>query len=182
MQFWTRTFVMRRGRRYPTTERYTLADVDAIEAECPDVTGVLPWKVFRYGSLFFLGSLGFMSVGIRLWKNSGTVLAVFVFLFMLATFFRARLETLLGASGCNTLFFVSLGCISLLLLFIAWRQRESPKHGLVYVGMVAWFLLSVALSRDAKRYDFFIIVQIKCKASESLETKRTSMTRLEKQS
>lgn len=72
--------------------------------------------VFRYGSLFFLGSLGFMSVGIRLWKNSGTVLAVFVFLFMLATFFRARLETLLGASGCNVIFFSSLAGISLLLL------------------------------------------------------------------
>ena len=36
--------------------------------------------VFRYGSLFFLGSLGFMSVGIHFWKNSGTVLAVFIFL------------------------------------------------------------------------------------------------------
>ena len=44
VQFWTRTFVMRRGRRHPTTERYTLADVDAIEAECPGVTGVLPWN------------------------------------------------------------------------------------------------------------------------------------------
>ncbi|MDE0425121.1 MAG: hypothetical protein OXN25_09650 [Candidatus Poribacteria bacterium] len=30
--------------------------------------------VFRYGSLFFLASLGFMSISIRLWKNSGTVL------------------------------------------------------------------------------------------------------------
>ena len=76
--------------------------------------------VFRYGSLFFLGSLGFISAGIYLWKNKGTVLAVFIFLFMLTTFFRARLETLLGAYGCHILFFASLGCISLLLLFIAW--------------------------------------------------------------
>ena len=44
VQFWTRTSVRRRGRRYPTTERYTLVDADAIEAECPDVTGVLPWN------------------------------------------------------------------------------------------------------------------------------------------
>ena len=112
--------------------------------------------VFRYGSLFFLGSLGFISVGIHLWKNNGTVLAVFIFLFMLATFFRARLETFLGASGCQILFFVSLGCISLLLLFIAWRQGELPEQELIYVGMAAWFLMWVALSRDAKRYDFFI--------------------------
>lgn len=112
--------------------------------------------VFRYGSLFFLGSLGFISAGIHLWKNNGTVLAVFIFLFMLATFFRARLETFLGASGCQILFFVSLGCISLLLLFIAWRQGEVPEQELIYVGMAAWFLMWVALSRDAKRYDFFI--------------------------
>ena len=112
--------------------------------------------VFRYGSLFFLGSLGFMSVSIRLWKNSGTVLAVFVFLFMLATFFQTLLGTLLGTMGCNILFFTSLGCMALVLLFIAWRQREAPKQELIYIAMAVWFLLWVSLSRDAKRYDFFI--------------------------
>ena len=112
--------------------------------------------VFRYGSLFFLGSLGFMSVSIRLWKNSGTILAVFIFLFMITTFFQVRLETLLGTTGCRILFFISLGCISLLLLLIAWRQRESLTHELVYVAIVIWFMLWGALSRDAKRYDFFI--------------------------
>ncbi|MCY3550780.1 MAG: hypothetical protein OXH39_10020 [Candidatus Poribacteria bacterium] len=122
------------------------------ELETPDYR----YWVFRYGSLFFLGSLGFMSVGIHFWKNSGTVLAVFIFLFMLSTFFQARLETLLGTMGCSILFFTSLAGISLVLLFIAWRQRESPTYELVYVAMAIWFLLWVALSRDAKRYDFFI--------------------------
>lgn len=122
------------------------------ELDTPDYR----YWVFRYGSLFFLGSLGFISAGIHFWKNSGTVLAVFIFLFMLSTFFQARLETLLGTSGCNILFFISLEGISLVLLFIAWRQRESPKQELVYVAMAIWFLLWVALSRDAKRYDFFI--------------------------
>ena len=42
VQLWIRQSVRRRGRRYPTTERYTLGDAYAIEAECPDVTGVLP--------------------------------------------------------------------------------------------------------------------------------------------
>ncbi len=112
--------------------------------------------VFRYGSLFFLGSLGFMSISIHLWRNNGTVLAVFIFLLMLSTFFRARLDTFLGASGCQILFSASLGGIALLLLFIAWRQRESPTHELVYIAMAAWFLLWVALARDARRYDFFI--------------------------
>lgn len=122
------------------------------ELDTPDYR----YWVFRYGSLFFLGSLGVISVGIHFWKNSGTVLAVFIFLFMLSTFFQARLEALLGASGGNILFFISLAGISLVLLFIAWRQRESPTYELVYVAMAIWFLLWVALSRDAKRYDFFI--------------------------
>ena len=42
VQLWTRQSVRRRGRRYPTTERYTLGDAYAIEAECSEVTGVLP--------------------------------------------------------------------------------------------------------------------------------------------
>ena len=122
------------------------------ELETPDYR----YWVFRYGSLFFLGSLGLIRVGIHFWKNSGTVLAVFIFSFMLSTFFQARLEMLLGTTGCSILFFTSLAGISLVLLFIAWQQRESPTHELVYVAMAIWFLLWVALSRDAKRYDFFI--------------------------
>ena len=122
------------------------------ELEVPDYN----YWVFRYGSLFFLGSLGFMSVSIRLWKNKGTMLAMFVFFFMLTTFFRARLETLIGTTGCDVLFFISLGCLFLMLLFIAWQQRESPRHELIYMAIAVWFLLWVALSRDARRYDFFI--------------------------
>ena len=132
--------------------------------------------VFRYGSLFFLGSLGFMSVGIRLWKNNGTVLAVFVFLFMLTTFFQARLETLLGASGCNILFFASLGSMSLLLLLIAWRQCESSRHELVYIAMAVWLLLWVSLSRDAKRYDFFIGLPIAFFTTELIHRVGLSVT------
>ena len=132
--------------------------------------------VFRYGSLFFLGSLGFMSVSIRLWKNSGTILAVFIFLFMITTFFQTRLETLLGASGGSILFFASLGCISLLLLFIAWRQREAPRHELVYVTMAIWFLFWVSLSRDAKRYDFFIGLPIAFFTTELIHRVGTLIT------
>ena len=132
--------------------------------------------VFRYGSLFFLSSLGFMSVSIRLWKNSGTVLAVFIFLFMLTTFFQARLETLLGASGGSILFFASLGCMALVLLFIAWRQREAPKQELVYIAMAVWFLLWVSLSRDAKRYDFFIGLPIAFFSTELIHRVGLSVT------
>ncbi len=112
--------------------------------------------VFRYGSLFFFSSLGLISVGIHLWSARGTVLGVPLLLFILATFFRGRVETLLGTTGCNALFFISLGGISLMFLFIAWRQREAPRHEYIYIAMMIWFLLWVALSRDAKRYDFFV--------------------------
>lgn len=41
--FWTRTSIWKRGRFVrPTTERCTLPDAHAIEAECPDVLFVLP--------------------------------------------------------------------------------------------------------------------------------------------
>ena len=132
--------------------------------------------VFRYGSIFFLGSLGLISVGIHFWKNRGTVLAVFIFFFMLSTFFQARLETVLGASGGNTLFFTSLEGIALMLLFIAWRQRESPKQELVYVAMAAWFVLWVALARDAKRYDFFIGLPITFFTADLIHRVSTSLT------
>ena len=132
--------------------------------------------VFRYGSLFFLGSLGVMSAGIRLWKNSGTVLAVLIFLFMLTTFFQARLETLLGTSGSNVLFFASLGGTLLVILFIAWRRREAPTHELIYVAMAIWFLVWVALSRDAKRYDFFIGLSIAFFTAELIYRSGLSIT------
>lgn len=47
VQFWTRPTIWRRGRPYPTTERYTLADAQAIEIECPNVLSILP-KNHRY--------------------------------------------------------------------------------------------------------------------------------------
>ena len=56
VQLWTRQSVRRRGRRYPTTERYTLGDAYAIEAECQEVTGVLP-RIRKY-SIFVTSHLG----------------------------------------------------------------------------------------------------------------------------
>ena len=47
VQFWTRIYTYHRRKRKPTTERYTLADALAIEAECPNVLFVLP-KNRRY--------------------------------------------------------------------------------------------------------------------------------------
>ena len=42
VQLWTRSTIWKRGRLARTTERYTLEDAYAIEAECPNVLFVLP--------------------------------------------------------------------------------------------------------------------------------------------
>ena len=42
VQFWRRPSVWKRGRLRYTTEHYTFGDALAIEAECPNVIGVLP--------------------------------------------------------------------------------------------------------------------------------------------
>ena len=42
VQLWTRSTIWKRGRLVRTTERYTLDDAHAIEAECPNVLFALP--------------------------------------------------------------------------------------------------------------------------------------------
>ena len=52
VRFWTRTAFWQRGRLLRrTTERYTLEDASAIEAECPDVLFVLPEAPNRYWNI-----------------------------------------------------------------------------------------------------------------------------------
>ena len=112
--------------------------------------------VFRYGSVFFLGSVGLMIASMHLWKNDGTVLVVPLVGVMLTTFFRGQLESFLGTSSCTLLFFICIAGVTLGLLFIAWRRDALPKRELTYVAMAGWWLLWVALARDARRYDFFL--------------------------
>ncbi|MYA71979.1 hypothetical protein F4009_03355 [Candidatus Poribacteria bacterium] len=112
--------------------------------------------VFRFGSLFFLGSLGFIGVNIHLWKKLGTILVLPLATFVLTTFFRGKLENYLGSVACNNLFFLSIACIVIGFLIVAWRRRTQPKNEYSYVAVTAWFILWVALARGAVRYDFFI--------------------------
>lgn len=112
--------------------------------------------VFRYGSLFFISSLGLVGVSIYLWKKLGTVLVLPLATFVLTTFFRGKLENYLGTVSCNNLFFLSIACIVIGFLIIAWQRRGQPKEEYSYVAVTAWFILWVALTRSAVRYDFFI--------------------------
>ena len=112
--------------------------------------------VFRFGSLFFLGSLGVIGVNIHLWKKLGTILVLPLATFVLTTFFRGKLENYLGTVACNNLFFLSIACIVIGFFIVAWRRRTQPKNEYSYVAVTAWFILWVALARGAVRYDFFI--------------------------
>lgn len=52
VKFWTRTAIRKHGRLIRrTTERYTLEDAHAIEAECPDVLFVLPQETSSRGTI-----------------------------------------------------------------------------------------------------------------------------------
>jgi len=43
---------------------------------------------------------------------------------------------------------------------MAWWKAETTKNESTWVAAAAWFLVWIALSRDAIRYDFFIGVPI----------------------
>lgn len=116
--------------------------------------------VFRYGSVFFLGCLGFIIVSLYLWDKKSIVLILSIVLFTVTTLFRTPVDLLIGVAVCNILFFISLTTAMFGILLIAWF-RESPSiNEIVYIAFAAWFLFWIALSRDAKRYDFFIGISL----------------------
>ena len=112
--------------------------------------------VFRYGSVFFLGCLGFIMVSLYLWERKSLVLIFSIVLFTLTTFFRTPVDSFLGVAVGNILFFISLIAAVFGLLLVAWFRGYPIPHEFVYIAFAAWFLFWIALSRDAKRYDFFI--------------------------
>ena len=116
--------------------------------------------VFRYGSLFFIGSLGLIGVSIHLWNKLGTVLVLPLAMFVLTTFFQRKLDGHLGITLGQTLFFMSIVGSVIGFFIVAWRRSEEQKDEHSYVAATAWFLLWIALTRDAVRYDFFIGIPI----------------------
>ena len=116
--------------------------------------------VFRYGSVFFIGCVGFILSSIYLWGRKSIVLTFAITLFTITTFFREQVDTLCGEPVGNILFFISIITTVLGLFLIAWRRNGYIKHEIVYIALAAWFLFWIALSRDARRYDFFIGIPI----------------------
>ncbi len=112
--------------------------------------------MFRFGGVWLLGSIGLMVASMRLWEQKGTVLVLPIGLFVLTTFFQEPLRSFFGTEMCDLLFFCSLILVAGAALGVALWRKAPVKNELCYVALAAWFILWVALSRDAKRYDFFI--------------------------
>ena len=110
----------------------------------------------RYGAVFLLGSLGIIIPTLHLWKWNGLPLTLALSLFVGTTFFRWQLNAWIGEARGDTLFFISLGVAALSLAIACLRKRTDPQEERIWIVMLAWFLVWVALSRGGKRYDFFI--------------------------
>ena len=117
------------------------------------------WLV-RYGSVFVFGALGILMAVIRFWKRDGVLFAVSIALFTLTAFYRSLLDGLLGFAIGNLLFGAALAICALGLLTLAWRKQYVPEKEPTYIAFMLWFLFWVALTRDARRYDFFIGVSV----------------------
>lgn len=115
--------------------------------------------IFRYGGIFVLGSIGLILASKRHWEQ--TCMLVPIALFIGTTFFRDPLEKhILGTSHGSFFFLIALICIGIAFLISARLQNANKTVHLTYIAFTAWFLFWVALSRDAKRYDFFIGVPL----------------------
>lgn len=116
--------------------------------------------VFRYGSIFITGSLGFILIPLRLWKKQGILLSIPLALFTVFSFLREPLDTLWGESFGNNLFGIAIVGCSVMLIYMTWQRRALMANELVSIALIAWFLVWIALARDAKRYDLFIGVPL----------------------
>ena len=137
--------------------------------------------VFRYGGVFILGSIGLIVVSKRHWDQ--TCLLVPLVLFIATTFFREPLEKHLWNASHGTFFFsIAIICTGIGFLMSAWLQKSNEPRLMTIVAFTAWFVFWVALSRDAKRYDFFIGVPLAFFTAELIHIFSNTLTRKVKQS
>ena len=116
--------------------------------------------VFGFGSVFFLGCIGLIVTSIHLWDKKSLVLVVALVVFTATTFFRDQIDSILGSSVSNQLFFGSIACAIIGILFVAWLRKQQEQNENSIIAFAIWFLFWTALSRDAIRYKFFIGISI----------------------
>ena len=126
----------------------------------------LEYWMFRYGSVFVLGYFGIVMAVIRFWKIRGVLFALPLMLFAITIFYRSRLDSLWGTTTGNLLFSAAVVTCFIGFVFLASRRQSVPKNEPIYIAFAMWFLFWCALTRDAKRYDFFIGVSVAFFASD----------------
>ena len=120
----------------------------------------LRYWVFRYGSVFIIGSIGLIVVYSKRHYDR-TCLLIPLLLFLATTFFREPLEKhLFEASEVTFFFSIAVTCTGIGFLISAWLEKSNEQRLMRVVAFTAWFVFWVALARDAKRYDFFIGVPL----------------------
>ena len=122
-------------------------------------TFLIYWMT-HYGSVFVLGSLGVAMTICRFWRRHGLVFAAPLILFIGTTFYRSVLDQLLGTSVVNMLFGIAIATCIIGFLVCVWRRQGSVENQGIYIAFMVWFLLWVALARDAKRYNFFVGISV----------------------
>ena len=117
--------------------------------------------VARYGTVFIVGSLGFIFMPVIFWKKQGVPFSIPLALFTLFSFFRQPLDKLWGEPFGNVLFGIAFVGCAIGILLLAWQKKnEVSTSELIFIAFGLWFIVWVALARDAKRYDFFIGVAL----------------------
>ena len=159
---------------YIWTQQNTFADTTVPISDNPVMQAMTELRsphfgywVFRYGGVFILASIGLIVASKRYYEQ--TSLLVPLVLFVATTFFREPLEKHLWSASHGTFFFsVAVICIGIGFLISAWLQKSNEPCLMPTVAFMAWFIFWVALSRDAKRYDFFIGVPLAFFAAEMI--------------
>ena len=114
----------------------------------------------QYGGIFILGSLGLIFGSLQYWGWKGFPLAVYLSLFVGATFFREPVSIWIGDFWTDTVFASSI-FLTVTGLGIACRRHEkTDKNEQIFVATIVWFILWVGLARSAVRHIFFIGVPL----------------------
>lgn len=120
----------------------------------------LAYWVYRYGGVLFLGSLGFIVLVFSLSQRHKLFLSIALAGFTVFSFFREQGDHVLGVPFGNALFGITLAGCTCGILWLAWRKQRHTEKDNTAIAFITWFIVWVALARDAKRYDFFIGVSL----------------------
>ena len=120
---------------------------------------------YRYGSVFLMGSLGLCLMPVLRFGRPGCRLALSVGVFCVLVFFRQPLDVLWGVAMGNALFLIAVFASVFEIGRLAFKSHPTETTGrdtqaLINVAMLCWAVFWLALSRSAKRYDFFIGVPL----------------------